>query len=412
MSLTLEMPDLQVPAMFGETEVAAETTIDLLDLGETFAEPGGPQEPPSAEAEEQPAKAKRGRKKKQQPPESELDQDHPLDTNATTGEAPADATPYSIDEPLPPPPPKQVPAPPAPPMKIETSPSTRQFQIAQVRSLYVETCLQMAECEAEIESKKDELKRLQNQFASLSIELRQAMNDAEYQPMLPLNDGEPAGMQARGESRGCQSPASLEDTRPAAVGSESDAWRQVSINQLGLSPKLEEKLVDAGAINIGQLEDLRAEISQGRANWPKGVGPARITEIENAVIDWLSKNRDSQAFAAASGTATDRVPTVAEWEAMSIEEQSVFIESRACAINDGSPGCLDSPPEGKDHYWNRGYTDRLHDCELHHCIYIPGPEMDDWIRGWLTAGLKESESVPATEETNPAAGAFTSLDDL
>lgn len=389
MPLTLEMPvvDAELPSMLGEENTTSEAAADLLDFGdaeETQAEQADEPEPPP---EEQPTKPKRGRKKKQQESESEPGQDHPLDTNAPTGEAPADATPHSM-------------------------PSTRQFQIAQVRALYVEVCLEMAECEAEIEDKKDELKRLQNQFASLSIELRQAMNDAEYQPMLPLNDGEPAGMQARGESRGCQSPASLEDTRPAAVGSESDAWRQVSINQLGLSPKLEEKLVDAGAINIGQLEDLRAEISQGRANWPKGVGPARITEIENAVIDWLSKNRDSQAFAAASGTATDRVPTVAEWEAMSIEEQSVFIESRACAINDGSPGCLDSPPEGKDHYWNRGYTDRLHDCELHHCIYIPGPEMDDWIRGWLTAGLKESESVPATEETNPAAGAFTSLDDL
>lgn len=382
MPLTLEMPvvDAELPSMLGEENTTAEAAADLLDFGdaeETQAEQEDEPEPPPAAAEEHPTKPKRGRKKKQQESESEPGQDHPLDTNAPTGEAPADATPHSM-------------------------PSTRQFQIAQVRALYVEVCLEMAECEAEIEDKKDELKRLQKQFASLSIELRLAMRDAEYQPMLPLGNDQPAASAV-----------------PLQSPSESDAWRQVSINQLGLSPKLEEKLVDAGAINIGQLEDLRAEISQGRAKWPKGVGPARITEIENAVIDWLSKNRDASTFAELTTVTPGDIPTAQQWEAMSEDQRRDFIARRAEAINDGTDGCLDSKNGETIRHWDQGFADfntsiepgngSVRACELRDCIYLPGPEMDDWIRGWLSAGAEEREPAPSA---NPAAGAFTSLDDL
>lgn len=369
MPLTLEMPvvDAELPSMLGEENTTAEAAADLLDFGdaeETQAEQEDEPEPPPAAAEEHPTKPKRGRKKKQQESESEPGQDHPLDTNAPTGEAPADATPHSM-------------------------PSTRQFQIAQVRALYVEVCLEMAECEAEIEDKKDELKRLQKQFASLSIELRLAMRDAEYQPMLPLGNDQPAASAV-----------------PLQSPSESDAWRQVSINQLGLSPKLEEKLVDAGAINIGQLEDLRAEISQGRAKWPKGVGAARITEIENAVVEWLTKNRDGQAFAESRTVSESepKKPTAVEWDSMSKKDRSAYVNARADVIRGGS---LDSPPKDKDHYWNNGYANRLDGCELRDCIYIPGPEMDDWIRGWLAAGQTPDEQTNIVGTSK-----FTSLDDL
>lgn len=75
---------------------------------------------------------------------------------------------------------------------------------------------------------------------------------------------------------------------------ENDAWRSAPFTELGLKLKQNDLFEEAGIKTIGQLEDLRARIANGdySAQWPKGVGPATITEIEDRVIDWLDKNRD------------------------------------------------------------------------------------------------------------------------
>lgn len=72
---------------------------------------------------------------------------------------------------------------------------------------------------------------------------------------------------------------------PAAVG--NDAWRTCPVTELGITAKQITKL-DVGT--IGELEDLRAAISQGKKKWPKGIGPAAVTKIEDAVLDWLGNN--------------------------------------------------------------------------------------------------------------------------
>ena len=86
-----------------------------------------------------------------------------------------------------------------------------------------------------------------------------------------------------------------------------DAWRSVHLSELNLKTKLQERLEEAGIETIGRLEDLRAEISQGREKWPKGIGKAKITEIEDAVIAWLSKNRDAQVLADAQANSQAQV---------------------------------------------------------------------------------------------------------
>ena len=95
-------------------------------------------------------------------------------------------------------------------------------------------------------------------------------------------EGEPPAVPGRGKGA---SPAVAEGA------TSNDAWRIVPIAELGLPKGLAEKLEEARAATIGQLEDLRAEIYQGKAKWPKGVGYAKITKIEDAVLDWLQKNR-------------------------------------------------------------------------------------------------------------------------
>lgn len=170
----------------------------------------------------------------------------------------------------------------------------RQREIASLEEKYVDLCLEINQTESEIDELKDHLKTLQKEFAELSVELRSARNSAEWQPRLPLID-KPEGespLPATDQSAVAETPA-----EPPAEGQQrAEAWRDASIDELGLAPKLAEKLVEAGCDTIGRLENLRAEISQGREKWPKGVGPAKVTNIEDAVIDWLTKHRDVEAF--------------------------------------------------------------------------------------------------------------------
>jgi hypothetical protein len=52
--------------------------------------------------------------------------------------------------------------------------------------------------------------------------------------------------------------------------------------------------------NDPRLNQLRADISQGRKKWMKGCGEAKISQIEDALMNWMSRNID-----ALSGPATE-----------------------------------------------------------------------------------------------------------
>lgn len=76
------------------------------------------------------------------------------------------------------------------------------------------------------------------------------------------------------------------------VAEDPDAWRLAPLSELFLPEKLRDKLLDAGIETIGQLEDLRGQISEGKAEWPKGIGTAKVTAIEDSVLSWLTDHRD------------------------------------------------------------------------------------------------------------------------
>jgi len=71
------------------------------------------------------------------------------------------------------------------------------------------------------------------------------------------------------------------------------ALESAPISQLGISEALQEKLAEAGAENLWTLEQLRSEISLGKAKWPKGIGAAKVTAIEDAIMGWMSRNSES-----------------------------------------------------------------------------------------------------------------------
>lgn len=82
------------------------------------------------------------------------------------------------------------------------------------------------------------------------------------------------------------------ESEPASADAhDPDAWRYHKLEELSLKPTLTERLTNEGIFTIGQLEDLRAEVSDGhgKVKWPKGIGPAKVTEIENAVLKWLGR---------------------------------------------------------------------------------------------------------------------------
>lgn len=113
---------------------------------------------------------------------------------------------------------------------------------------------------------------------------------------------------------------------------ENDAWRSAPFTELGLTFKQNELFEAQGIKTIGQLEDLRARMANGdfSAQWPKGIGPAKVTEIEDRVIDWLDKNRDK--FGEVIGEeASDPMPGVESVTFSSPGRDSVTITPREFA---------------------------------------------------------------------------------
>lgn len=79
----------------------------------------------------------------------------------------------------------------------------------------------------------------------------------------------------------------LDDDEPEG---DEDAWRDTPLDDLGISDGVLGLLREAGVDSVGELEDLRAKIAGGKADWPKGIGEAKVTQIENAVLQWLASH--------------------------------------------------------------------------------------------------------------------------
>ncbi len=78
------------------------------------------------------------------------------------------------------------------------------------------------------------------------------------------------------------------DRQAESTAGNSEEWQSEPIESLELPKGVTETLQGAGIDTIGRLEQRRADISTGREVWPRGIGEAKITKIENAVIAWLT----------------------------------------------------------------------------------------------------------------------------
>ena len=229
-----------------------------------------------------------------------------------------------------------------------------------------------------------------------------------------------------------EQPAVAEPIQPSAPSlptPDPDAWKSEDIKALGLKQSLEEFLRGEGLDTIGRIEQRRADVSQGKEKWPKGVGPAKITAIEDAITTWLAKNRDAAEFAKVAGSesAGGAVQDAAEAPAVddSAEEPTSTVDPEfAALLSEKRASILAEQGESPEYVsfqrvWQQGYDAGAKGLDITACPLVndaqyQGSRQDDWIRGWLsgmTAGVKgavagggddaspnEAESVDATTE--------------
>ncbi len=167
-----------------------------------------------------------------------------------------------------------------------------------------ETEAAIAEFERELQSAQRQLSAAAIEQANYEQQAKAAKADVKaiVQLIRRLIDRGPKYPEAKkGASQGAADASTatadtsplVDPAPPTAPAADPNAWRKVSVEQLGpygLKPATIEKLIESGLETIGQLEDRRADISQGREKWPKGIGKAKVTDIENAVIGWLADN--------------------------------------------------------------------------------------------------------------------------
>lgn len=165
---------------------------------------------------------------------------------------------------------------------------------------------------------------------------------------------------------------------PQSQPLDSDAWRSAPIADLDLGKSLTEKLEENGINTLGELEDLRAKICDRKAEWPKGIGEAKITKIEDAVITWLQSNQ--QSFVAEEAEAEPESP---ELMTVPTDQAGSQIVNRADELNTGDVGALDCIGFDATIY-NEGMAAKKDGVVLSDCPYVDAGEFQDaWLKGWL-----------------------------
>lgn len=250
----------------------------------------------------------------------------------------------------------------------------------------------------------------------------------EYAKLVRQNPETNLAMVAISPARPCDAPiaevaeAIASDAESPTLAGQSkatpDAWRSTPISCLSsLTPKLLERLEEAGLTTMGKLEDHRAKIALGHEKWPKGIGEVKITAIEDAIIDWLNENRDKQVFAELSSGAMGEVAegeeaTTSERDDSTDERdgqaeghesaaaQAAAILARASEIDNGEPDSLDEKIVDAG-YWEQGWNHHQNGEPLETCDWGASAAQDDFIRGYLSAAKADGYGK-ATESSEVA----------
>lgn len=137
-----------------------------------------------------------------------------------------------------------------------------------------------ANAEEAVTEAKAVLKEAKAEYDGCVMRLRRLAKALRNDQDRPLLDGLDAGSQVDVE-------ASESAGDPDA---QYDALLASPLDALKLPAGIVAKLTEAGVATVGDLEQLREDIMFDRKSWPKGIGPAKVDLIEDAVVDWLAAN--------------------------------------------------------------------------------------------------------------------------
>lgn len=175
----------------------------------------------------------------------------------------------------------------------------------------------------EVAKAKSRLKSAQDAFNE-EVEELQELVDRDYYPFLENEESDGDGAErgtsedvsnVRGSADGVLRSGAADDSAHHAGGVDSAAaseaaptrWQDRPLVELvtyGAPKSTIETLVEQGYETIGRFEQLRADIANRREKWPKGIGEAKVTKLENAMVEWGARNwpQESESEAASEQT--------------------------------------------------------------------------------------------------------------
>lgn len=172
----------------------------------------------------------------------------------------------------------------------ETQPETAPSAVADDSPDHIDLARkQLADCTLARMALERQLKFAKKREKEAAEELRDLVG---RQQELPLSD--PPGSERQKELIGDDGEVGDEAAQVSGPADASpDAWRSVLITELHLKPATETKLTENDVTTIGQLEDLRGGAGLRSL---RGIGQAKADAIEEAVLAWLTENRDKHVF--------------------------------------------------------------------------------------------------------------------
>jgi|GEM_PF-5928492 len=333
-----------------------------------------------------------------------------------------------------------------------------------------------ADCGLEVMATKDQLKELRQQEKNALESLRDLREKGFNSWRDELIEAAKEGQRDRKNSAAAARDTAMKPTRPAgqdgATATGDDPWRSVPIAELdfdsvkGFGPRKREALF-AACPTIGEFEDIRAKQFEGGLTSIDGIGPTLASELENLMLDWLTKNRDkfgevveSDAEAAATEPAAE---PAGENGATGVVLAGASIDAENCVIkfttrpdapttpqsekqeptapepkpkkpraannppaarkgklkpdthSDTEEGCKARFREIKASFdlsrtededlpmWSKGYEAFENGDPYLDCPYSPGGPRTNWLKGWLSS-KRDSEIGYAAEESEEGGG--------
>lgn len=167
------------------------------------------------------------------------------------------------------------------------------------------------------------------------------------------------------------------DREPAKPVADPDGWKLAPLSVLNLKQGLRDRLESNGINTVGRLEQRRADVSEGKEKWPKGVGAAAITQIDDSIVGWLTENQGKWQ------PAVEQAEAVAE---VIPAEPIGDVASRSGQLLKQNP---DRDPaneiyQGGREAFGRGFV-------LADCCWTPGDNQDQWLLGFKDAEIEHRE---------------------